>query len=68
VPWAEPGSQFTAMFERLAIELLRECSVTGTGKVLRITWDEACGIRHRAVRRGLTRRQREVVAHISVDR
>ncbi len=29
VPWAEPGSQFTALFERLAIDLLRECSITG---------------------------------------
>lgn len=29
VPWAEPGSQFTALFERLAIDLLRECAVTG---------------------------------------
>jgi len=25
VPWAEPGSQFTALFERLAIDLLQEC-------------------------------------------
>src|SRR5262249_53560158 len=31
VPWAEPGSQFTALFERLAIDLLRECSITGGG-------------------------------------
>lgn len=29
VPWAEPGSQSTAWFERLAIDLLRKCSVTG---------------------------------------
>src|SRR5262249_19664279 len=26
---AEPGSQFTALFERLSIDLLRECSITG---------------------------------------
>jgi len=29
IPWAEPGSQFTLLFERLAIDWLRECSVTG---------------------------------------
>ena len=29
VPRAEPGSEFTAWFERLAIDMLRECSVTG---------------------------------------
>jgi transposase len=45
VPWAEPGSQFTALFERLAIDLLRECSVTGAVRLLRITWDEGWGIK-----------------------
>jgi transposase len=29
VPWAEPGSQFYPLFEQLAIDLLRECSVKG---------------------------------------
>jgi transposase len=67
VPWAEPGSQFTALFERLAIDLLRECSVTGAGRLLRVTWDEAWGIKRRAVKRGLARRGQEVVAHVGVD-
>jgi transposase len=67
VPWAEPGSQFTALFERWAIDLLRECSVTGAAGLLRITWDEAWGIKGRAVRRGLARRQQEVVAHLGAD-
>jgi transposase len=67
VPWAEPGSQFTALFERWAIDLLRECSVKGASGLLRITWDEAWGIKARAVRRGLARRQPEVVAHLGVD-
>ncbi|WP_447972543.1 ISL3 family transposase [Nitrospira sp. Kam-Ns4a] len=67
VPWAEPGSQFTAWFERLAIDLLRECSVTGAAGLLRITWDEAWGIKERAVARGLSRRTRDVVAHLGVE-
>jgi transposase len=67
IPWAEPGSQFTVLFERLAIDLLRECSVTGAGRLLRITWDEAWGIKGRAVRRGLARRGAEVVPHVGVD-
>jgi len=41
IPWAEPGSQFTQLFERLAIDFLQECSVTGAAALLRITWDEA---------------------------
>jgi transposase len=67
VPWAEPGSQFTAWFERLAIDVLRECSVTGAAGLLRLTWDEAWGIKERAVTRGLSRRTQEVVPHLGVD-
>ena len=67
VPWAEPGSQFTARFERLAIDLLRECSVKGAAGLLRLTWDEAWGIKARAVTRGLHRRTQEVVQHLGVD-
>ena len=52
VPWAEAGSQFTAWFERLAIDVLYECSVKGAAELLRLTWDEAWGIKERAVARG----------------
>lgn len=67
VPWAEPGSQFTAMFEALAIDWLQQASVTAVSKHLRISWDEASGIMERAVRRGLKRREAEVVKHVGVD-
>ncbi len=67
VPWAEPGSQFTALFERLAIDLLRECSITGAVGLLRISWDEGWGIKARAVKRGLARRAPEVVGRLGVD-
>ena len=67
VPWAEPGSQFTAWFERLAIDVLRECSVKGAAGLLRLTWDEAWGIKERAVARGLSRRTQEGVVHLGVD-
>ncbi len=67
IPWAEPGSQFTLLFERLAIDFLRECSVTGAAALLRITWDEAWGIKDRAVRRGLARRTAETIPHLGVD-
>jgi transposase len=67
VPWAEPGSQFTAMFEALAIDWLSQASVTAVSKHLRISWDEASGIMERAVRRGLERREAEVIKHVGVD-
>jgi transposase len=67
VPWAEAGSQFTTWFERWAIDVLRECSVTGAARLLRLTWDEAWGIKERAVARGLSRRTQDVVPHLGVD-
>jgi len=67
VPWAERGSQFTLLLERLAIDLLQECSVQGAAAILRISWDEAWGIKERAVARGLARRGQEVIAHLGVD-
>jgi transposase len=67
VPWAEPGSQFTALFERLAIDLLRECSITGAVRLLRISWDEGWGIKGRAVKRGLARRTPQIGARLGID-
>jgi len=67
IPWAEPGSQFTMLFERLAIDLLQECSVAGAAALLRISWDEAWGIKGRAVTRGLARRTAEVSPRLGVD-
>src|SRR4051812_35814236 len=41
LPWAEPRSRFTAMFECFAIRVLLQADVTGARRILRITWDEA---------------------------
>jgi hypothetical protein len=56
VPWAEKHGRFTALFERLAIDLLQDCSVSAACEILRISWDEADVIKQRAVDRGLLRR------------
>ncbi len=52
VPWAAPRSRFTLLFERLAIDVLRQCDVSGATRILRISWDEAWGVMQRAVTRG----------------
>ena len=39
----------------------------GTAGLLRLTWDEAWGIKERAVTRGLSRRTQEVIPHVGVD-
>jgi transposase len=67
VPWAEPRSRFTRLFERLAIDVLRQCDVSGATRILRISWDEAWGLMERAVTRGRQRKARPVVRRIGVD-
>jgi transposase len=67
VPWAEPRSRFTLLFERLAIDVLSQCDVSGATRVLRISWDEAWGVMQRAVTRGRARKRARVVRRIGVD-
>jgi transposase len=67
VPWAEPGSQFTSMFEALAIDWLKEASISAVAGLMGITWDEVDGIMGRAVRRGLARRQEYLPTSLTVD-
>ena len=67
LPWADPQSRFTALFERLAIDVLRETDVAGASRILRITWDEAWHIMERAVERGLSKKEQRVVPHIGFD-
>ena len=67
VSWAEPGSRFTALFEALAIDWLKQASVSAVAKQMRLTWDEADGIKARAVERGLARRKLEPPRYAGVD-
>jgi transposase len=67
VPWAERFARFTRSFERLAIDLMKECSVRAACEILGISWDEADGIKQRAVQRGLERKKTEAVTRVGVD-
>lgn len=67
LPWAEPMARFTMLFERLAIDVLKECDVEGACRILRVSWDEGWGIAERAVARGLLRRGVVAPAHLGVD-
>jgi len=66
-PWALKHSRFTMLFERLAIDMMLEMSITGACGLLRITWDEADGIIKRAVGRGLARRDLSKLRRIGID-
>jgi transposase len=67
VPWAEKYDRFTRLFERLAIDVMLECSIRGACEILRISWDEADGIKQRAVKRGLERKTPRVMERLCVD-
>lgn len=67
VPWAAPGSHFTALFERLAIDWMQEAGRSATARQLGLSWSEADGIMQRAVERGLARRPATLTAVLGVD-
>lgn len=67
VPWAEPNSGFTAMFEALVIDWLKEASTLGVSRLMGLSWNAIDGIMQRAVERGLSRREARPMTQIGVD-
>jgi len=67
LPWAEPHARFTVLFEAFAIQVLQETSIQAARKILGISWDEAWYLMHRAVGRGLARKQPRVIPYLGVD-
>lgn len=67
VPWAEPGSGFTALFEALVIDWLKEASTLAVSRQMKLSWNAIDGIMQRAVKRGLKRREVHAPKQIGVD-
>ena len=67
VPWAEPNSGFTAMFEALVIDWLKEASTLGVSRLMGLSWNAIDRIMQRAVDRGLSRREEMHITQIGVD-
>lgn len=67
VPWAEPGSGYTVLFEALVIDWLHEGSVRAVAGLLGLSWGTVDRIMQRAVERGLTRREALQPVNLSVD-
>jgi transposase len=67
LPWAEPGSRFTRMFESLAIDVLRAADIKNAAEILSVTWDEAWHIMQRAVIRGRAAKANKLPTLIGVD-
>lgn len=67
VPWAEPKSRFTLLFERFAIDVMLETDGTGAGKILGLSWDEVQHLKERAVARGRARKPHVLPKRIGMD-
>ena len=68
VPWAEPGSGFTALMEAVVIDWLRSlATIKAVAQQMRLSWDEVDGIQQRAVARGLARRKPEALRRLGID-
>jgi transposase len=67
LPWAGPLSRFTTLFERFAIDVLKECDVSGAAKILHTSWDETWHLLVRAVARGQSVKELCAPALVGVD-
>ena len=67
VPWAEEKSRFTALFEALAIDWMKQAAIATVAERLALSWDEAAAIQARAVKRGLARRAATPTRQVGID-
>jgi transposase len=67
VPWAEEKSRFTALFEALAIDWMKQAAIATVAERLALSWDEAAAIQARAVTRGLARRAETPTRQVGID-
>ena len=67
VPWADPDSGYTALFEALVIDWLHEANLQSVAMMLKLSWGVVDRIMQRAVARGLLRRDEIYPVNISVD-
>ncbi len=67
VPWAEEKARFTALFEALAIDWMKQAAIAPVADQLGLSWAEAAGIQARAVRRGLGRRAVAPARRLGID-
>jgi transposase len=50
VAWSEPGSRFTALFEALVIDWLKEASLTAVADLLGLSWQTCSTIQERVAK------------------
>lgn len=66
-PWAEDSSGYTALFEAIIIDWLKEASIKAIAEQFKMSWNAVDGIMNRAVARGLAKKELSEVRNIGVD-
>jgi transposase len=68
IPWAAPGSRFTLLFERFAIDVIAASkNLKEAAGLLGLSWDQVHHIQSRAVARGLSRRKLTKMKNVGID-
>lgn len=67
VPWSDGWARFSARFECVVIDWLKDSSMTAVARNFGLSWDQVNGIQERAVKRGLSRREAVTPSKIGVD-
>jgi transposase len=67
VPWAEDRTKYTALFEALIIDWLKEASISAVAEQFKLSWSAIDGIMQRAVNRGILKRKQLELTHIGID-
>jgi transposase len=68
LPWSDPKSRFTALFEKVAAAVLRSCkNQTQAAHLLRLSWKQIHRIQHLAVEKALSERKKESIQHLGID-
>jgi transposase len=68
IPWAEPRSRFTLLFQALAVETIGACrSLKQAGALLSLSYDQLQRIMDRAIQRGVDRRERKPILRVGID-
>jgi transposase len=67
-PWSSPHGRFTVLFEAMVIDwLLISRKQTKVAEQMNLSFDEVNAIMVRAVKRGLSKREEEVIKKLSID-
>lgn len=68
LPWGDKNSRFTLLMERLIIDLLLACqNIQSVCRLIKIGWEQAARVMHRAVERGLLRKESMPIRYLGVD-